>query len=113
MREHEAGSAYSLFLQLDYSRATVHRWLSGATRIPVAAVRDIVAALQDQAARQKASSTTLVLSALADQYSADAESIELQIRRELRSRGVRIEKTIEALRAANILPRTSDQQTRD
>ena len=103
--EHRAASSYELFLQLDYSRSTVHRWLNGSTRIPLVAASRILEALHENASRLESSPPAIRLRAMIEQYTG-SESRESALRSELRARGIPVGKTIAALKAAGILSHT-------
>lgn len=101
-------SGYSLFLHLDYSRSTVHRWLTGRARIPVAGARDVIRAFREHSARTQITTLLDDLDRLVDRATT-VESDETRIRIELRNRGIRVGRIIEALRAAKLLPDDADK----
>ncbi len=99
LRGQQGTSIYRLYVCMDYPRSSIYRWLSGATRIPVPAAREIAETLQDELRHTE--QPVAELNEVVGLY-AGAESPELRIRRELRRQGLRVERTISALRAAGV-----------
>ena len=60
-------STYAIYLALDYPKATIYRWMTGSTRIPVDAAREIIAVVQDQV---ETNSLSRELATLIDLYDA-------------------------------------------
>jgi hypothetical protein len=94
-------SIYRLYLLTDLSRPTVYRWLGGKTCIPLSGARKIVKALAGWSNRCGALRSELA-ALLASAQTVD--SPEVTISTELRARGIPVRRTLDALRAANILP---------
>jgi len=109
MKECSLHSVYALFLQADFPRATLHRWLSGRVRIPLAAARALIEALLEHATKWKSNASLQQLEDLIRGEIAD-DSAATRLCTELRVRGIPIGRTIEALRAVNLLP--PDARTR-
>jgi hypothetical protein len=96
-------SGYSLFLGAEFPRATLMRWLSGESRIPVDAAQTLVASLTSHAETISKSSAIKELQALLNLHCVhDVSASRLHL--ELRARRIPIRRTLEALRAANVLP---------
>jgi hypothetical protein len=96
-------SGYSLFLEAEFPRATLMRWLNGKSRIPVAAAQTLVASLRIRAEQISNSSALEELQALLNaQRVDDVDAARLHF--ELRARHIPVRRTLEALRAANLLP---------
>lgn len=98
-------SPYALYLEVDYPRSTLMRWLAGKTRIPGDAARSLVRGLEARIERASCRSTLAELHTLLQEQFADPGVSML--RTELRARGIPIQPTLEALRAANLLPPSS------
>lgn len=103
MQECGLRSVYALFLRVDLPRATLHRYLAGRVRIPLGAASELTEALLEHAARWKDSARLQELDDLIRAAFTD-QSAEALLRAELRARGIRIGRTLEALRAARFLP---------
>jgi hypothetical protein len=101
-------SIYGFYLETDLSRATLERWMSARVRIPVAGAQYLISTIS------KHSPTSSVLRALQDVISiaADEASQEDLLRAELRARRVPVQRTLAALRAANVLPPRSGPRER-
>ena len=108
MDECRLPSVYSLFLHVNFPRATLHRWLSGRARIPITAARDLLDELGQHAAKWHRSEAIQQLDYLI-RAEAPEHSNAARLRAELRARGLPVARTIEALRAANLLPLDEDR----
>ena len=93
-------STYELFLQTALPRATLHLWLSGRVRIPIDRGREIFSAL----ALYGGSDEPLLGFEEILLAERDRSALRERLRDELRLRRVPVERTIDALRAANVLP---------
>ncbi len=98
-------SPYALYLEVDYPRSTLMRWLAGKTRIPGDAARSLVKELEARIERASCSSTLAELHMLVQAQCADLGVSML--RSELRARRIPIQPTLDALRAAKLLPPSS------
>lgn len=98
-------SSYSLYLEVDFPRSTLMRWLAGKTRIPSDAAWSLVKGLKARIERASCSSTLAELHMLLQAQFADPGVSML--RTELRARGIPIQPTLDALRAAKLLPPSS------
>lgn len=101
-------SSYSLYLEVDYPRSTLMRWLAGKTRIPSDAASSLVNGLVARIERVSSSSTLAELHMLLQAQCADSGVSMLQT--ELRARRIPIQPTLDALRAAKLLPPSSTDQ---
>lgn len=95
-------SSYSLYLEVDYPRSTLTRWLTGKTRIPSDAAMKLVKILEARIERLSSSWTLRKLHELLQVQFADSGISMLQA--ELRARRIPIQPTLDALRAAKVLP---------
>lgn len=96
-------TTYSLFIEVEYPRSTLTRWVSGKSRIPVEAALTLVQQLMTYADSISSSSALKELHTLAHAQHAEDVSAS-RLHQELRARRIPIRRTLEALRAANILP---------
>jgi len=96
-------SVYALFVDLEFPRSTLTRWVSGKSRIPVDAALTLVEALREYADRVSNSSALRELDAIVCAERV-ADSGASKLRAELRARRVPIRRTLEALRAVSLLP---------
>ena len=87
-------STYQLYLLADVRRASIYRWLSGGVRLPIAGARKLIEALSDETASEE----------LQDAFDElmPSESFEVRLRSELRLRGVRVRRAMDAIRAAGV-----------
>ncbi len=99
MVERRISSVYSLFLSADLPRSTLHRWLAGRGRIPVSRAFELLDALLSCG---EGGAPARAIRDLLEAASTN-ESIEQRLRAELRARRVPISRTLDALRAANVL----------
>lgn len=106
-------SSYSLYLEVDYPRSTLMRWLAGKTRIPSDAALTLVKGLVARIERASSSSALGELNVLLQAQFADPGVSMLQT--ELRARRIPIQPTLDALRAAKLLPPSNapNQQAND
>ena len=106
-------SSYSLYLEVDYPRSTLMRWLAGKTRIPSDAALKLVRGLVARIERVSSGSTLGELHMLIEGQFADSGVSMLQT--ELRARRIPIQPTLDALRAAKLLPpcNAPDQHAND
>jgi hypothetical protein len=102
MNECGMPSVYALFLQVDLPRATLHRWLSGRVRVPVAGAQALTAALLEHAKRWENNASLRELHDLVSNASLHQSELG-RLHAELRMRGIPIGRAMEALRAANLI----------
>ena len=99
-------TVYSLFIEVEYPRATLTRWVNGKSPIPVDAALTLVQQLTSYADSISSSPALKELHALIQAQCAEDQSAS-RLREELRARRIPIRRTLEALRAANMLPSES------
>ena len=102
MNECGLPSVYALFLEVDLPRATLHRWLSGRVRIPVAGAQTLTAALLEHAKRWENNASLRELHDLVSSVSLQQAGLG-RLHAEFRVRGIPIGRAMEALRAANLI----------
>lgn len=105
-------SSYSLYLEVDYPRSTLMRWLAGKTRIPKYAAMSLVKGLVARVERALNSSMLADLQMLLQAAHFADPGVSL-LQTELRARGIPIQRTLDALRAARLLPSSIDQNAGD
>lgn len=105
-------SAYSLYLDVSYPRSTLMRWLAGNTRIPNDAASSLVKGLAARIERVLSSSTLAELQMLLQTAQFADPGVSL-LQTELRARGIPIQRTLDALRAARLLPSIIDENASD
>ena len=93
-------SVYSLALIADFPRATIHRWLSGRVRTPISGASHLIDILCSH------SGDEVALHDLRDllRFASSLNTQEQLLCAELRARGVPVQRTLDALRAANVFP---------
>ena len=109
MKECRLPSVYALFLYTDFPLSTIKRWLSGQVRIPVEGAQRLIEALIEYAAQLSTNESLHELDALV-RAECEVQSDEARLRAELRARRVPISRTLEALRAASLLPPEANAQ---
>ena len=104
MAECRLPSIYSISVHvIDIPRSSLQRWLTGQSRIPVSAASDLLQAIVDYAERLQANPLILELEELVRADTSES-AVLARLRAELRARRVPVRRTIDALRALDLLP---------